>query len=113
MSVLVSGKMVRGLPLLKFENDNLYVAYECGKKSMRVHSIIIEKSILEPLELLHIDLYGPSTIESMHQKKYILIIVDDCTRFTWVFFLRLKSKKPFELINFIKGIEVFVKLPIP
>ena len=91
MNAIVSGEMIRGQPIRKFDNDHLCVACECGKKSKKGHPVIIEKSILKPLELLHIDLCGPSTIESLHHKKYILVIVDDFTRFTWVFFLRLKS----------------------
>ena len=104
--------MVRGLPLLKFENDHLCAACECGKQSKKGHPVVIKKSISDPLELLHIDLCGPSTVESLHHKKYILVIVDDFTRFTWVFFLRLKSKTASELIKFIKGIEVIIKLPV-
>lgn len=45
-------------------------------------------------------------------KKYILVIVDDYTRFTRVFFLRLKSDTPQILINFIKEIELHIKLPV-
>ena len=112
MNDLVSGEIVRGLPLLKFGNDHLCAACECGKQSKNGHPFIIEKSISEPLELLHIDLCGPSTVESLHHKKYILVIVDDFTRFTWVFFLRLKSETASELINFIKGIEVLIKLQV-
>ena len=112
MNGLILGEMARGLPLLKFENDHLCVACECGKQSKMGHLAIIEKSISEPLGLLHIDLCGPSTVESLHHKKYILVIVYDFTRFTWVFFLRMKSKTTSELINFIKGIEVLIKLPI-
>ena len=40
------------------------------------------------------------------------MIVDEFTRFTWVFFLRLKYETTSELINFIKGIEVLIKLPV-
>ena len=112
MNDLVSGEMVRGFPLLKFENDHLCAACECGKQSKKGHPIIIEKSNSKPLELLHIDRCGPSIVESLHHKKYILVIVDDFTRFTWVFFLRLKSDTTSELINFIKGIKVLIKLPV-
>ena len=74
--------MVRGLPFLKFEKDHLFVACECGKQSKKGHPVIIEKSISDPLELVHIDLCGPSTVESLHHKKYILMIVDEFTMFT-------------------------------
>ena len=74
--------------------------------------MIIDSSISEPLELLHIDLYGTSTIASLHHKKYVLVIVDDFTRFTWVFFVRLKSETLQILINFIKEIKLQIKLPV-
>lgn len=74
--------------------------------------MVIDSSISEPLELLHIDLYGPSTVASLHHKKCILVIVDEFTRFTWVFFLRLKFETPQVLINFIKEIELHIKLPV-
>lgn len=100
------------LPLLKFENNHLCVACKCEKQSKKVHPILIEKSISKLLKLLHIDLCGLSAIESFHHEKYILMIVGDYIRFTWVFFLRLKLETAFKLINFIKGIEVLTKLPI-
>jgi hypothetical protein len=46
----------------------------------------------KPLELLHMDLMGPSRIESIGGKRYILVMVDDFTRFTWVRFLKEKSE---------------------
>ena len=48
----------------------------------QVTPMVIDSSISEPLELLHIDLYGPSTVASLHDKKYVLVIVDDFTHFT-------------------------------
>ena len=62
MKDLVSGEMVRVLPILKFENDHICDAWECGKQSKKGHHVIIEKLISEPLELLHIDLCGPSDV---------------------------------------------------
>ena len=112
MNDLVFGEMVWGLPLLMFENDHLCDACECGNKSKKGIPVIVEQSISEPLELMYIDLWGPSTIESMCYKKYILVIVDDYTRFTWVFFLKLKSETALKLINFINGIEVLVKIHV-
>ncbi|KAL4570004.1 hypothetical protein LXL04_025653 [Taraxacum kok-saghyz] len=103
---LVTGEKVRGLPLLRFDNDTLCAACECGKQSKKRHPMVVHSSITEPLQLLHIDLCGPSAVASLHKKKYILVIVDDFTRFTWVFFLRLKSETANELINFIKLVEL-------
>ena len=44
-------------------------------------SIIISTKIVEPLELIHIDLCGPSSIQSIAGSKYLLVIVDDFSRF--------------------------------
>ena len=45
-----------------------------------------------PLELLHMDIFGPVAYISLGGNKYGFIIVDDYSRFTWVFFLRDKSE---------------------
>lgn len=49
--------------------------------------MLIEKSISEPLELMYIDPCVPSVVETIPYKKYILVFVDDYTRFSWVIFL--------------------------
>ena len=50
-----------------------------------------------PLELLHMDLFGPIAYISIGGSKYYLVIVDDYSRFTWVFFLQEKSPNPRDL----------------
>ncbi|KAI3510729.1 hypothetical protein L1887_17862 [Cichorium endivia] len=110
MNQLVTREMVRGMPLLKFDNENLCAACALGKQKKKPHKSITDSSVTHPLELLHIDLCGPSKVASLNHKKYILVIVDDFTRFTWVFFLRLKSYTFLELRNFIVSIELKVKL---
>ena len=82
------GDLVRGFPLLKYDKDHLYAACEIGKQSHKIHSSTMNTQIVEPLKLLHIDLCGPSSIESIGGNKYILVIVDDFSRFMWVFFLK-------------------------
>ena len=103
---LVTGGHVRGLPLLKFDREHLCAACEMGKQSRQSHPSIINTKVVEPLELLHIDLCGPSSIESIGGSKYILVIVDDFSRFTWVFFLKHKSEATLKLKMFIKQVEV-------
>ena len=48
----------------------------------------------KPLELLHLDLMGPTRTESLGGKRYILVVVDDFTRYTWVILLQSKSDAP-------------------
>ena len=70
---------------------------------------MIDSKIIEPLELLHIDLCGPSIVETLNKKRYILVIVDDFSRFIWIYFLRLKSKTSQVINEFIKHIELSLK----
>ena len=61
--------LVRGLTVLKFNKEHLCAACEFGKQSRKSHSSIISTKIVEPLELIHIDLCGPSSIESVAGSK--------------------------------------------
>ncbi|GJZ71938.1 retrovirus-related pol polyprotein from transposon TNT 1-94 [Tanacetum coccineum] len=63
----------------------------------------------EKLYLLHMDLCGPMRVTSVNGKKYILVIVDDYSRFTWVKCLRSKDEAPTFIINFLKMIQVRLK----
>ena len=103
---LVLGDLVRGLPLLKFEKEHLCASCDLRKQSQKSHSTIINTKVIEPLELLHIDLCGPSAIESIGGNKYILVIIDEFSRFTWVYFLKQKSDATSKLKDFIKQIEL-------
>ncbi|GJX84986.1 retrovirus-related pol polyprotein from transposon TNT 1-94 [Tanacetum coccineum] len=60
----------------------------------------------EKLYLLHMDLCGPMRVASINGKRYILVIVDDYSRFTWVRFLRTKDEAPEAIIKCIKNIQV-------
>nr|GEX64586.1 retrovirus-related Pol polyprotein from transposon TNT 1-94 [Tanacetum cinerariifolium] len=64
----------------------------------------------EKLYLLHMDLCGPMRVESVNGKKYILVIVDDYSRFTWVKSLRSKDEAPDFIIKFLKMIQVRLKV---
>nr|GFC21288.1 putative ribonuclease H-like domain-containing protein [Tanacetum cinerariifolium] len=66
----------------------------------------------EKLYLLHMDLCGPMRVESVNGKKYILIIVDDYSRFTWIKFLRSKDETPMFIIKFLKMIQVRLNVPV-
>lgn len=100
--------MVRGLPILEFDIDFLCAPCEQGKKHWQGHPLTIDSKIVEPLELLHIDLCGPY-VEPIDVKKYVLVIVDDFSWFTWVFFLKQKPNTALMIINFIKCIKMSVK----
>ena len=59
-----------------------------------------------PLELLHIDLMGPARVQSLGGKKYILVVVDDFTRYTWVVLLKDKVEAPEKMIHLCKKLQV-------
>ncbi|GKA24617.1 retrovirus-related pol polyprotein from transposon TNT 1-94, partial [Tanacetum coccineum] len=98
--------LVRGLTKLKFEKDHLCSAYAMGKSKKQSHKPISEDTNQEKLYLLHMDLCGPMRVASINGKKYILIIVDDYSRFTWVKFLASKDEAPDFIIQFLKMIQV-------
>ncbi|GKC11822.1 retrovirus-related pol polyprotein from transposon TNT 1-94 [Tanacetum coccineum] len=66
----------------------------------------------EKLYLLHMDLYGPMRVESINGKRYILVIFDDYSRFTWVRFLRTKDEAPEAIIKCIKNIQVHLNATV-
>ncbi|GJT70160.1 retrovirus-related pol polyprotein from transposon TNT 1-94, partial [Tanacetum coccineum] len=86
--------LVRGLPKLKFEKDHMCSACAMGKSKKKPHKPKSEDTNQEKLYLLHMDLCGPMRVASVNGKKYILVIVDDYSRFTWVKCLRSKDKAP-------------------
>ncbi|GJZ84824.1 putative ribonuclease H-like domain-containing protein [Tanacetum coccineum] len=98
--------LVRGLPRLKFEKDHLCSACQLGKSKKFSHRPKSENTNMEVLHTLHMDLCGPMRVQSIKGKKYILVIVDDYSRFTWVKFLRSKDETSEFVINFLKQIQV-------
>nr|GEY29777.1 uncharacterized mitochondrial protein AtMg00810-like [Tanacetum cinerariifolium] len=76
-----------------------------GKSTKKTHKPKSEDTNQEKLYLLHMDLCGPMRIESVNGKKYILVIVDDYSQFTWVKFLRSKDETSNFIIKFLKMIQ--------
>ncbi|GKB22259.1 retrovirus-related pol polyprotein from transposon TNT 1-94 [Tanacetum coccineum] len=98
--------LVRGLPRLKFEKDHLCSACQLGKSRKATHKPKTINTIMEVLHTLHMDLCGPLRVQSINGKKYILVIIDDYSRFTWVKFLRSKDETPAFVINLLKQLQV-------
>ncbi|GJS54425.1 retrovirus-related pol polyprotein from transposon TNT 1-94 [Tanacetum coccineum] len=76
------------------------------KSKKNYHKPKVDNTNQEKLYLLHMDLCGQMRVESINGKKYILVIVDDYSRFTWVKFLRLKDQTPEVIIKCLKQIPV-------
>ncbi|GJS84515.1 putative ribonuclease H-like domain-containing protein [Tanacetum coccineum] len=105
LNKLVKGNLVRGLPSKVFRNDHTCVACHKGKQHRASCKAKLERLITEPLHTLHMDLFGPTSVKSINHASYCLVITDDCTRFSWVFFLASKDETSGILQNFIRQIE--------
>jgi transposase InsO family protein len=78
--------------LLKFESDLFCAPCHHGKMIGASHSSVNTVMTERPRQLLHLDTIGPSRVSSMGGKWYILFIVDDYSRYSWVFFLERKDE---------------------
>ncbi|GJX25464.1 retrovirus-related pol polyprotein from transposon TNT 1-94 [Tanacetum coccineum] len=91
---LASKELVRNLPKLKFD-QHFCDACKIGKQAHASHKAKNIVSTTRCLELLHMDLFGPSAVRSYGGNRYTLVIVDDYSRYTWTRFLKDKTKARF------------------
>jgi transposase InsO family protein len=99
---LIKGEHILGLTNVHFEKDKICSACQAGKQVGTHHP---HKNIMTTdmsLELVHMDLFGPIAYISIGRSKYCLVIVDDYSRFTWVFFLQEKSQTQETLKRFLR-----------
>jgi hypothetical protein len=97
--------LVRGLKDVMFEKDKLCSSCQAGKKVGNTHRKKSMMSTSKAFELLHMDLFGPIQYTSIGRNKYGFVIVDDYTRYTWVFFLVDKSDVFATFKSFANGIH--------
>ncbi|GJW24951.1 retrovirus-related pol polyprotein from transposon TNT 1-94 [Tanacetum coccineum] len=88
---LASKELVRNLPKLKFD-QHFCDACKMGKQAHASHKAKNIVSTTRCLELLHMDLFGPSAVRSYGGNRYTLVIVDDYSRYTWTRFLKDKTE---------------------
>nr|GEX10609.1 retrovirus-related Pol polyprotein from transposon TNT 1-94 [Tanacetum cinerariifolium] len=91
---LARNDLVAGLPKFKYHKEHLCHSYEQGKSKRVSHRPKPVPNSRQRLHLLHMDLCGPMRIASINGKWYVLVIVDDYSRYTWVHFLRSKDEAP-------------------
>nr|GEY23034.1 putative ribonuclease H-like domain-containing protein [Tanacetum cinerariifolium] len=101
-----------GLPIKVFENDNTCVACKKGKQHRAFCKTKPVNSVDQPLFRLHMDLFGPTFVKSLNKKIYCLVINDDYSRFTWVFFLATKDETSPIFKTFINGLENQLSLKV-
>ncbi|GJV33876.1 retrovirus-related pol polyprotein from transposon TNT 1-94 [Tanacetum coccineum] len=102
---LAKQNLVIGLPSLVYSKDKPCLSCEKGKHQRASFKTKQTFSIKKCLHLLHMDLFGPVTPRSINHEKYTLIIVDEYSRYTWVYFLKKKSQAPETIMSFIKRVE--------
>jgi hypothetical protein len=93
---------ILGLMNIVFEKNRPCVACQARKQVGAPHHAKNIMTTTRPLEMLHMDLFGPIAYISIHGNKYSLVIVDNYSRFTWVFFLHDKSETQKILKKFLK-----------
>ncbi|KAJ9557446.1 hypothetical protein OSB04_012060 [Centaurea solstitialis] len=108
MNKLVSKCLVKGLPETRLSKDTLCPACEKGKMRRSSHSPKMDTNSESPLDMIHMDLCGLMRVESLARMKYMLVLVDEFSRFTWLEFLRAKSNAADRIIVFIKRIQILL-----
>ena len=105
MAKIIKHNLIKDLPKLSFTDLGMCEACQRGK----LHKVSFKSkgivSSRRPLELLHLDLCGPTRTPSFGGNRYVFVIVDDFSRFTWVIFLKHKDETFENFICFVKRIQ--------
>nr|GEZ92925.1 retrovirus-related Pol polyprotein from transposon TNT 1-94 [Tanacetum cinerariifolium] len=105
INLLSKNDIVVSLPKLKFVKDHLCSSCELGKAKRKSFHTKITPRLKRRLQLLHMDLCGPMRVASINKKRYVLVIVDDYSSYTWTHFLRSKDETPEVLIDFLRLVQ--------
>nr|GFA31464.1 retrovirus-related Pol polyprotein from transposon TNT 1-94 [Tanacetum cinerariifolium] len=105
INLLSKNDIVVGLLKLKFIKDHLCSSCELGKAKRKSFYSKLTPNSKRLLHLLHMDLCGPMRVASINGKRYVLVIVDDYSRYTWTHFLRSKDETPEVLIDFLRLVQ--------
>ncbi|GJV39209.1 retrovirus-related pol polyprotein from transposon TNT 1-94 [Tanacetum coccineum] len=109
---LAKNDLVIGLLKFKYLKEYLCPSCEKGKRKMAPYKPKPVPNSKQRLHLLHMDLCGPMRVESINRKRYVLVIVDDYSYYTWVHFLRLKDEASEVIKTFLKKIQVLLQAPV-
>nr|GEW41904.1 retrovirus-related Pol polyprotein from transposon TNT 1-94 [Tanacetum cinerariifolium] len=101
--------LVSGLPKFKYYKEHLCPSCEQGKSKRASHPPKPIPNSRQRSHLLYMDLCGPMRIASINGKRYVLVMMDDYSRYTWVHFLRSKDEAPEVIKTFLKRITVLLQ----
>nr|GEW41165.1 retrovirus-related Pol polyprotein from transposon TNT 1-94 [Tanacetum cinerariifolium] len=108
---LAKNELISGLPKFKYAKEHLCPSCKQGKSKRASHPPKPIPNSEQQLHLLHMDLCGPMRVASIKGRRYVLVIVDDYSRYTWVYFLRTKDETPEVIKSFLT--KIFVRLQAP
>nr|GFC74728.1 ribonuclease H-like domain-containing protein [Tanacetum cinerariifolium] len=109
---LARNDLVADLPKFKYHKEHLCPSCEQRKSKRASHPPKPVPNSRQRLHLLHMDLCRPMRIASINGKRYLLVIVDDYSHYTWVHFPRSKDETPKVIIKFLKRITVLLQSPV-
>ena len=102
---LIKKVLIIGIPSLEFKDDKICNACQLEKQTRKSFKSKNVVSTTRPLELLHLDLFGPTRTTSLGGSRFGLVVVDDYSRFTWVLFLRHRDETFSSFVNLLKRIS--------
>ncbi|GKA45591.1 retrovirus-related pol polyprotein from transposon TNT 1-94 [Tanacetum coccineum] len=103
---LAKNDLVTSLLKFRYHKEHICPSCEQGKSKKASHPPKPVPNSKQRLHVLHMDLCGPIRVKSINGKQYILVIVDDYSRYTWVHTLRSKDEAPEETKTFLKKLTV-------
>nr|GFB98985.1 putative ribonuclease H-like domain-containing protein [Tanacetum cinerariifolium] len=103
---------VSDLPKFKYHKEHLCPLCEQGKSKRASHPPKPIPNYRQRLHLFHMDFCGPMRIGRINGKRYVMVIENDYSRYTWVHFLRSKDKTPEVIKTFLKRITVLLQSPV-
>nr|GEX10584.1 hypothetical protein [Tanacetum cinerariifolium] len=109
---LAKNNLVSGLPKFKYHKEHLCPSCEQGKSKRASHPPKPVLNSRQRLHLLYMYLCGLMRITIINGKRYVLVIVDDYSRYTWVQFLRSKDEAPEVIKTFLKRITILLQSPV-
>ncbi|KAD6454380.1 hypothetical protein E3N88_09086 [Mikania micrantha] len=112
MNYLVHNHLVDGVHVKHFRLPDVCVSCKKGKQKRRSHKSKTVFSIDKPLELLHMDLFGPINVKSIGGESYCFVVTDDFSRFSWVLFLKTKSETYENFVLIVNRLETLYKLRV-